>query len=388
MSWRTSIVAHVRFPIAQSNVRNMTGKSILNIVNQCRKFFMRNLKIFILNLTSSIFHRTLISKPFKSLTPSQIDKMESSEETPKSMLEEYITKVQDRCKSEPFDAETSMTNSSHELNKDQSKSPEAANNAAPKMYGDNSVKKKNLVIPSIDKPKLHSRVVLTSVSDSKVVYIRPVDQDLNESFQQLINSIQTYSVHAKLITKNPEKYDVFLAPFQNEYCRVFILNVNKEDQTCFVSYLDYGNTGVVSYEDLRCINNQTKYLKRHTFKVILTEVNANKENPDVQMYIDDLLENSKELVITKVHEKDRNMYVELFEVENKMCVNTKLNQLSEIQEATFESQSYYLTVIVANSFFEHISLSSLFLTKILCMPLRAHAQLFDPKKEFELFLIL
>jgi endogenous inhibitor of DNA gyrase (YacG/DUF329 family) len=213
-----------------------------------------------------------------------------------------------------------------------------------KMSGAKLPKKKFQVL-TIDFPKVGSRVIITAAKDPNQLFIRPVDKENSEKYLELMNLIQQHSEFAAPMPRKPEPGDVLLAPYNGDYCRVMVMNVGEEK--AFVTYIDYGNSGDVLLSDIKKLDHKIRAIKRHTFKVILQNVQAKCENPDAIMYLNELIELSTELMLSNCYQTQGAWHVELIEIQQNRSVNRHLADLSEIKEPTVDDEKIMFTDLVS-----------------------------------------
>lgn len=217
----------------------------------------------------------------------------------------------------------------------------------------NQPKKKKFQVPSIDFPKMGSRVVITAAADVNIIFIRPVDKENAEMYLKLQNMVQEYAKFADVMPRRPEPGDIVLAPFNSEYCRVMVMHVSEDK--AMVSYIDYGNNGQVAISDIKRLDFKLRGMKRHVFKVALQDVQVKCENVDVIAYLNQLLEQETELMVSNCYQQTPHggYTVELLEIQRNVNVNRHLNELGEIKEPGREDEKIMFGVSFQNfpSFF-------------------------------------
>lgn len=126
------------------------------------------------------------------------------------------------------------------------------------------------------------RVFLTEAATHFAVYIR--SERTAEEYSKLINEVSVAATDksAPKLTEYPNKNDIVAAPFDDQYYRAMVVNVNEDKGEVKVGFVDYGNTAVVPLKTLRDIPKNLKEHRRLTIRVHLkgldSELSANESN--------------------------------------------------------------------------------------------------------------
>lgn len=137
------------------------------------------------------------------------------------------------------------------------------------------------------------RVFLTEAATHFAVYIR--SERTAEEYSKLVNEVSIAATHksAPKLTEYPNKNDIVAAPFEGQYYRAMVVNVNEDKGEVKVGFVDYGNTAVVPFKTLRDIPKDLKEHRRLTIRVHLkgldSELSANESNElkgVLQRYVD------------------------------------------------------------------------------------------------------
>ncbi|CAO1419442.1 unnamed protein product [Diamesa hyperborea] len=232
--------------------------------------------------------------------------------------------------SDSNDEEDSTTDSLENFALSESKSMTTISNGTESS----GVQKGKYLVPFVDCTIVKkSIVVITAISSINRLYIRQVGGDYNK----IVAKIAAYVSKAKKQDTFPEVDDVVLAPFDGIFYRAQILSINAPDtkgNDLIVLFIDYGNISKVSSKNLRKLDYIHRQLKRHAFKVTLSDVNCSIVSEASMQYLNDLLSNKENLEVADVIINHNDRFVTLLKSSTRENVNKTIMKLSVVQEVT------------------------------------------------------
>jgi len=163
-----------------------------------------------------------------------------------------------------------------------------------------SAKKGKYYIKVMDKyMKPNCKVVITSVTNTRLLYIRPLCFEADD----LINLVSRYSNIAPVILEKPSIDEYVLAPFNNSYHRAKILDYFETDHSGFntrVVLTDYGTEIKLKWQDLKHLNYKIRGRPSLTQKVLLNDVSSEKYCRNVDNYLQKLALDKENLEIVDI----------------------------------------------------------------------------------------
>ncbi|CAO1401769.1 unnamed protein product [Diamesa serratosioi] len=193
---------------------------------------------------------------------------------------------------------------------------------------------RNIEPSFIDLFKKGDSVIITALLSENCIYVEPCGLKYKELIQEVAKSVPK----AKPFKDEPKKNDYVLVLFMDDYYRAMVLDVDydaPEDEKTTVLLIDCGNTAKVSVDNLLIMDLKLRLLKRQTFKVFLKDVNLEAINDDIVNYLDSLLANEVELVVTSIKVDEAYTYVELIRADSNENVNQKIKDLNLITEPKY-----------------------------------------------------
>lgn len=117
-----------------------------------------------------------------------------------------------------------------------------------------------------DTISVKDQVVITSVISEKVIYICNFNADL----EYLQNSVRKLSKKAQKVKVLPKADDLVLAQYLEDVFRARVVRVS--DSSVVVKLIDFGNSAMISIEDVLEMPAECQKLDRYTHKVLLKDV--------------------------------------------------------------------------------------------------------------------
>lgn len=194
--------------------------------------------------------------------------------------------------------------------------------------------KSKFIVPFIDCNIIkNSTVVITTICSIDRLYIRLVGGD----YKKMNAEIAEYVSKAKKQKTCPEVNDVVLAPFEDIFYRAQVLSINEPDSKgndLLVFFIDYGNCSNVSSNNLKILDYNHRQLKRHAFKVSLSDVNRCIENEGSKKYLNDLFSNKDKLVVGDIITNHNDRIVTLLKLSTGENINDTIVKLSVVEEVS------------------------------------------------------
>lgn len=246
----------------------------------------------------------------------------------------------------------------------------------------NETKSKFFITTIEQHPKVDDEVLITCVKSSRVIYIRPFND--NGGYEKLLQDVlKTGSSASKKLLK-PEINDHILAPFRNSFHRAKVMDVfetNSDGNNLKVFMVDFGNEFMTRWQDCKDLNYRLRGLKSYVFKCILNGVQIGCDNETILGYLQSI-QNNNEILMIASQVGDR----KILKRSNEEIVNDQLNKLA-VNSAVSINGSYeqvlYTTLILPKiesgpEIKIYIVDNSLFESKqmLACMPQENYAQYF------------
>lgn len=197
-----------------------------------------------------------------------------------------------------------------------------------------STQKIKFIVPFVDCPIVkNATVVMTAISSINRLYVRACGGD----YKKVNAEIAEYVLKAKKQETIPEVDDIVLASFDGIFYRAQVLSINTPDaegNDLVVLFIDYGNISKVSSKNLKKLDYKHRSLKRHAFKVILSDVNCRIVNEAALHYLNDLLANKEQLLVSDVSSNPNEKIVTLLKSSTGENINDTIMRLSVVDEVT------------------------------------------------------
>ncbi|XP_070507233.1 protein vreteno-like isoform X1 [Chironomus tepperi] len=161
-----------------------------------------------------------------------------------------------------------------------------------------SIKKGKYFIKVMD-IKVNCKVVITSVINTRLLYIRPLCLESNDLF----NVISHYSNSAPALSEKPSVDEYVLVPYNNSYHRAKILDLFESDQNGFntrVVLTDFGNELKLKWQDMKHLSYKIRGKPSYTQKVILNDVPSEKYYSSIDNYLQKLSFDEEVLEIVNI----------------------------------------------------------------------------------------
>ncbi|CAO1439831.1 unnamed protein product [Diamesa serratosioi] len=199
-----------------------------------------------------------------------------------------------------------------------------------------TTQKNKFTVPFVDCTIIKNAiVVITAITSVNRLYVRVVGGD----YKKLVAEITDYASKAKKQESFPEVDDVVLAPFEEIFYRAQILSIDNTPDAngndLVVLFIDYGNISKVSSKNLKKLDYKHRALKRHAFRVTLSDVNSSiTANEDSMCFLNSLLTNKEKLVVSELSSNQNDKIVTLLKESTGENVNKTIVNLSIVQEVS------------------------------------------------------
>lgn len=183
--------------------------------------------------------------------------------------------------------------------------------------------------------KNNSKVTITSayfegIRNKLVVFVRPIDEDHNRDYGQIIKDVNAYASSSKPLENEPGS-EYVAAPYEEYYYRAAVIHIYKDrhnEKLAEVGFLDFGNVSTIPFKDLRQLSRQLQSRNRYANKILLKSVPVNIDNNDVVNYLKKFDDDSTPL---NLRFQGRYEYLEtpiiLNVDETQECVNNRIMQI-------------------------------------------------------------
>lgn len=123
-----------------------------------------------------------------------------------------------------------------------------------------------------------SKVFLTYVSNSKIIYVRSAERSESRAYINLLRSIGDYIDHAVPLIEVPAQGAIIAAIFEGIFyrCRVIYVSVHSDD--ILVDFIDFGNVEKIKFADARYLPQEFQTIKPTVTMITLkglTDQNSN-----------------------------------------------------------------------------------------------------------------
>lgn len=159
------------------------------------------------------------------------------------------------------------------------------------------------------------------------LYMRPIDNGLNEEFVSNLQAIDQYIKENSKPCEPAEIYQhaIVAAPYEDNYYRASILSING-NEAC-LGFIDFGNKEMIPLRQLRQLSPKFLKFSRHAQSVRLMGVQMDKESENAINYLKSCEEDSVQLRCVRIQPNNVGVleYKFMNEKTNE-CINTLIEK--------------------------------------------------------------
>lgn len=123
-------------------------------------------------------------------------------------------------------------------------------------------------------------VIITEVVSHYSVYVQPVA--CGEELQRVHTGVYEAIVRAPSLSVYPKCGEIVAAPFEGEYYRGRVISVNATTDMVRISYVDYGNTDEVQFDQLKALPAELQAHRRLSMRVSLSGIPVDIDGDEVE----------------------------------------------------------------------------------------------------------
>lgn len=209
---------------------------------------------------------------------------------------------------------------------------------------DDGLKKKFFIKPIDEHPVQGDKVYITCISSPRILFIRPVKEDVN--YFKLFEDVKTTSINMAKKTEKPQVNDYILVPFKGSFHRAKILDffgVDSEGYNTKVFMVDFGDVIKVKWQDCKELNYRLRGLRSYVFKFVLDGVQIS-DNEEILEYLEKIQGNNEALEIVEISQYGDRM---ILMRNNCEVINDKINDIAQ-RAATALRQTSTVAPILYN----------------------------------------
>ncbi|XP_077271610.1 vreteno [Temnothorax americanus] len=181
--------------------------------------------------------------------------------------------------------------------------------------------------PTVNSPlKSGSKVCLTSYRNHYNMFVRSLDEEEVEYYNNVMQTVAQYAQTAPHLTEAPDPQQIVIAPYNsdgNSY-RAMVVNLVENDKARIV-YIDFGNVDIIDIKDLKAMP-ACDLLQHGCTRITLKDIPRDvPSNPEVDLYLRNLT--GKEVPLVCTYEGTSPKDGVCLTMLTGECVNDKINQL-------------------------------------------------------------